>query len=57
MANGLTCCGASPALFVLDWRLGLVTLVVLPPAIVLTRWFQRRSHAAFSRGADPDRRP
>jgi ABC-type multidrug transport system fused ATPase/permease subunit len=28
------------ALFVNDWRLGLVALVVLPPALVLTRWFQ-----------------
>jgi ABC-type multidrug transport system fused ATPase/permease subunit len=34
-------------LFVLDWRLGLVALVVLPPGLVVTRWFQRRSHAAF----------
>ena len=34
-------------LFILDWRLGLVALVVLPPALVLTRWFQLRSHAAF----------
>jgi ATP-binding cassette subfamily B protein len=28
------------ALFVNDWRLGLVALVVLPPALLLTRWFQ-----------------
>ena len=48
MANGLTFCVAVIGLFVLDWRLGLVTLVVLPPAIVFTRWFQRRSHAAFT---------
>jgi ABC-type multidrug transport system fused ATPase/permease subunit len=34
------------ALFVNDWRLALVALVILPPAIVATRWFQRRSHAA-----------
>ena len=34
------------ALFVNDWRLGLVALVVLPPALVLTRWFQVRSAAA-----------
>src|ERR671932_525226 len=34
------------ALFVNDWRLGLVSLVVLPPALVLTRWFQVRSAAA-----------
>ena len=35
-------------LFLLDWRLGLVALLVLPPGIVITRWFQRTSHAAFS---------
>jgi ABC-type multidrug transport system fused ATPase/permease subunit len=35
-------------LFILDWRLGLVAACVLPPGIVVTRWFQRRSHAAFS---------
>jgi ATP-binding cassette subfamily B protein len=34
------------ALFVNDWRLALVALVILPPALVLTRWFQVRSHAA-----------
>ena len=33
----------------LDWRLGLVALVILPPTLVLTRWFQVRSHAAFLR--------
>jgi ATP-binding cassette subfamily B protein len=34
------------ALFVNDWRLALVALVVLPPTLVLTRWFQVTSHAA-----------
>ncbi|HEY2936022.1 MAG TPA: ABC transporter ATP-binding protein, partial [Gaiellaceae bacterium] len=34
------------ALFVNDWRLALIALVILPPAIVLTRWFQVRSAAA-----------
>jgi ABC-type multidrug transport system fused ATPase/permease subunit len=34
------------ALFVNDWRLATVALVVLPPALVLTRWFQRVSAAA-----------
>jgi ABC-type multidrug transport system fused ATPase/permease subunit len=48
VANGLTFCVAVVGLFVLDWRLGLVTLVVLPPAIVFVRWFQRKSHAAFT---------
>jgi len=37
---------AITALFINDWRLGLIALVVLPPATVLTRWFQRRSSLA-----------
>jgi ABC-type multidrug transport system fused ATPase/permease subunit len=46
--NSLTLLAAVVWLFVLDWRLGLVALLVLPPGILVTRWFQRRSHAAFS---------
>jgi ABC-type multidrug transport system fused ATPase/permease subunit len=34
------------ALFINDWRLALIALVVLPPALLLTRWFQVRSAAA-----------
>jgi ABC-type multidrug transport system fused ATPase/permease subunit len=48
VSNVLMLCAAIIGLFILDWRLGLVALVVLPPGIVVTRWFQRRSHAAFS---------
>jgi ABC-type multidrug transport system fused ATPase/permease subunit len=47
VANTLTIVAAVIGLFVLDWRLGLVALVILPPVLVLTRWFQVRSHAAF----------
>jgi ATP-binding cassette subfamily B protein len=47
VANTLTLLAAVVGLFVLDWRLGLVALVILPPALVLTRWFQVRSHTAF----------
>src|SRR6185437_3888271 len=43
----LTLVAAVIGLFILDWRLGLVALVILPPTLVLTRWFQVRSHAAF----------
>jgi ABC-type multidrug transport system fused ATPase/permease subunit len=46
--NSLTLGAAVIWLFILDWRLGLVALLVLPPGLVVTRWFQRRSHAAFS---------
>ena len=48
VVNVLTLVAAIAGLFLLDWRLGFVALVVLPPGLVVTRWFQRRSHTAFS---------
>ena len=48
VSNVLMLLVAVVGLFVLDWRLGVVALVVLPPGLIVTRWFQRRSHAAFS---------
>jgi ABC-type multidrug transport system fused ATPase/permease subunit len=33
-------------LFVVDWRLALVAMVILPPALILSRWFQRKSAVA-----------
>ncbi len=48
VVNTLTLTAAIGGLFVLDWRLGLVALVVLPPGVWITRWFQHASHAAFS---------
>jgi ABC-type multidrug transport system fused ATPase/permease subunit len=48
VVNTLTLIAAVVGLFLLDWRLGLVALLVLPPGMVVTRWFQRRSHVAFS---------
>ena len=47
VVNSLTLVAAVIGLFVLDWRLGLIALLVLPPGVAVTRWFQRRSHAAF----------
>jgi ABC-type multidrug transport system fused ATPase/permease subunit len=47
VVNTLTLLAAIGGLFLLDWRLGLVALCVLPPGILVTRWFQRRSHVAF----------
>jgi ABC-type multidrug transport system fused ATPase/permease subunit len=38
---------ALAALLIADWRLGLVVFAVVPPALVLTRWFQRTSHVAL----------
>src|SRR5947199_6603327 len=34
------------ALLIADWRLGLIAFVVLPPTLILSRWFQRVSHKA-----------
>ena len=48
VVNTLMLVAAIVGLFLLDWRLGLVALLVLPPGIVVTRWFQRRSHAPFT---------
>jgi len=46
VVNTLTFAAAIVGLFLLDWRLGLVALCVLPPGVLVTRWFQRRSHVA-----------
>ncbi len=48
VVNSLTLVAAIGGLFLLDWRLGVVALVVLPPGIVVTRWFQTSSHTAFA---------
>jgi ABC-type multidrug transport system fused ATPase/permease subunit len=46
VSNAILLPAAVTALFIADWRLGLVSLVVLPPALILSRWFQRVSHSA-----------
>src|SRR5437870_5858493 len=46
VGNSILLPTALVALFINDWRLALVALVILPPALVLTRWFQVTSHAA-----------
>jgi ATP-binding cassette subfamily B protein len=46
VTNSVLLPAAVIALFINDWRLALVALVVLPPAMVLTRWFQRVSASA-----------
>jgi ABC-type multidrug transport system fused ATPase/permease subunit len=48
VGNVLTLTGAMIALAILDWRLALATMVILPPTIVVARWFQIRSHTAFA---------
>ncbi len=48
VGNVLTLTGAMIALAILDWRLALATMVILPPTLVVARWFQIRSHVAFA---------
>ncbi len=38
---------ALAALLIADWRLGLTVFAVLPPTLVLTRWFTHTSHVAL----------
>jgi ABC-type multidrug transport system fused ATPase/permease subunit len=47
IANLVLLPAAVIALLIADWRLGLVVLATVPPALVLTRWFQRTSHVAL----------
>jgi ABC-type multidrug transport system fused ATPase/permease subunit len=46
VSNVILLPAAVAALFIADWRLGLVSCAVLPPALIISRWFQRVSHAA-----------
>jgi len=47
VANVILLPAAIAALLIADWRLGLVVFAIVPPALVLTRWFQRASHVAL----------
>jgi ATP-binding cassette subfamily B protein len=47
VANVILLPAAVIALLIADWRLGLVVFATVPPALVLTRWFQRTSHVAL----------
>jgi ATP-binding cassette subfamily B protein len=46
VSNVILLPAAVTALLIADWRLGLVSFAVLPPALILSRWFQRVSHVA-----------
>jgi len=46
VSNAILLPAAVAALFIADWRLGLVSCAVLPPALIISRWFQRVSHSA-----------
>ena len=45
--NSLLLGGTAAVLFLLDWRLALATLVVLPIMALLTAWFRMRSNRAY----------
>src|SRR6266496_4351045 len=47
VANVILLPTAVIALLICDWRLGLVVFAIVPPALLLTRWFQRTSHVAL----------
>jgi ABC-type multidrug transport system fused ATPase/permease subunit len=47
IANLVLLPAAVIALLIADWRLGLVVFAIVPPALFLTRWFQRTSHVAL----------
>jgi ATP-binding cassette subfamily B protein len=47
--NTLVLCGTAVVLFLLDWRLALATLVVLPLMAAATAWFRARSNRAYRR--------
>jgi ABC-type multidrug transport system fused ATPase/permease subunit len=47
VANVILLPAAVIALLIADWRLGLVVFAIIPPALVLTRWFQKTSHVAL----------
>jgi ATP-binding cassette subfamily B protein len=47
VANVILLPAAVLALLIADWRLGLVVVAIVPPALVLTRWFQKTSHVAL----------
>ncbi|HEV7534438.1 MAG TPA: ABC transporter ATP-binding protein, partial [Acidimicrobiia bacterium] len=52
VASALTAGGVAIVLFVLNWRLALVAMSVVPPLLVLTIWFRRSSDRAYLRIRD-----
>ncbi|GMU78250.1 MAG: ABC transporter ATP-binding protein [Acidimicrobiia bacterium] len=45
--NILLLTGALVAIFLLSWQLALCTLVLLPPLVLVTRWFRRAANRAY----------
>lgn len=48
VTNSLTIIGASVFLLILDWRLALATLTVMPLLLLATLWFRSRSARAYA---------
>ncbi|MGN6695249.1 MAG: ABC transporter ATP-binding protein, partial [Aquihabitans sp.] len=48
----LTCVGVGVALVIMDWRLALMAMVVMPPLVAATIWFRRRSGKAYDDARD-----
>ena len=49
VTNSLTFCGAIVFLLILDWRLALATLTIMPPLLVATLIFRSRSARSYAR--------
>ncbi len=49
VTNSLTFCGAIVFLLILDWRLALATLTIMPPLLVATLVFRSRSARSYAR--------
>jgi ABC-type multidrug transport system fused ATPase/permease subunit len=47
--NGLLLVGTAIVLVILDWRLALATLTIVPFVVVATAWFRIRSNRAYRR--------
>jgi ATP-binding cassette, subfamily B, bacterial len=47
LMNALLFVGAVVVIFLMSWQLALCTLVVVPPAVLATRWFRRESNRAY----------
>jgi ABC-type multidrug transport system fused ATPase/permease subunit len=48
LRNTLTLGGTTIILFILDWRLALATITVIPFLVLATRWFRSRSSRAYA---------
>ena len=45
--NAMIFVGAILVIFLLSWKLAVVTLIVVPPVVIASRWFRRASNKAY----------